>query len=177
MTGTLASIQWRPHIGDPTLLGWIVTCLYGANALLYLYQGVRFRPDRRVVFLWTVLGLALAFLALNKQWDLQMLFTQMGRSLAQTQGWLPRRRLIQAVFVIALSLLTVTLGFLLYRLNRRPFPLNKIDRLGWSLLGLFLLVRMATDYHVLPALPTLTASLEPLSLILLVIGRCKTVGR
>jgi hypothetical protein len=174
MIGTLASIPWQPHIGDPTLLGWVVTCLYTANALLYLYQGVRQRRHHRVAFLWTVLGLVLAFLALNKQWDLQVLFTQIGRHLAQTQGLLAYRRTLQAIFVIVLALTVGVVGFLIHRTNHRQPQLGKTDLLGWSLLALFLLIRTATDYHILPAISGLTAPLlELTSLVILVFGQLR----
>ena len=44
-------------------------------------------------------------LGVNKQLDLQTLFTQLARDLAMAQGWYEERRRYQVAFIIAIGLL------------------------------------------------------------------------
>jgi hypothetical protein len=46
----------------------------------------------------------MAFLAANKQLDLQSLMTAADRGMTKAEGWYERRRPIQAIFIIAMAL-------------------------------------------------------------------------
>jgi len=51
---------------------------------------------------WALLALLMAFLAINKELDLQSAFTVAGRCLAKAQGWYEERRDFQRHFIFAL---------------------------------------------------------------------------
>ena len=97
--------------GDPTLVGWAMTCCYFAVALL-CWQAMR-RPQHELSerprrLFWMLLMLTLVALGLNKQLDLQTLMTLIGRRVAEYQGWFEERRLVQKIFIAALVALSGT---------------------------------------------------------------------
>ena len=87
--------RWRPEIGDPSVMGWATVAAYGACALL-AFWAARVRPadDRRCFWFWVTVGLLMVVLAVNKQLDLQTLFTDIGRQVARHQGWIEQRRTV-----------------------------------------------------------------------------------
>jgi hypothetical protein len=123
------SIRWTPGIGDPTLVGWLTVLAYlGTGWLCLLAMRAERRGEQRplrvvVASLLRVLrrerlaapwpakrgavwlGLAVVMLALgiNKQLDLQSLFTDVGRVIARSEGWYEQRRGVQALFIGGVS--------------------------------------------------------------------------
>ena len=63
---------WKPGIGDPTVYGWLAAAAYALGALL-CWRASRRAPARERKF-WLIAMALLAFLAINKQLDLQTLF-------------------------------------------------------------------------------------------------------
>ena len=103
MSALLAEITWRPSIGDPGPIGWIITFSYLAAALFCVLAGRRhwLSLDTRLPWFWFALAALMFLLGLNKQLDLQVLVAQVGREVARRDGWLQYRRLVQTAFVIA----------------------------------------------------------------------------
>src|SRR3954468_15751872 len=85
MAGVIIDGQWRPGIGDPTLLGWTTVVAYFAAALA-CGRTAAAKGGRPTPF-WSLLSLLLVFLGFNKQLDLQSVLTEIGRRLAREQGW------------------------------------------------------------------------------------------
>ena len=91
----------------------------------------------------------LVALGLNKQLDLQMLLTAIGRDIAVMQGWHEQRKLVQLVFVSvvaiggigAIMLIAATLA------QRASWPLRAAV-LAASVLVVFIIVRAASIHHV-----------------------------
>ena len=77
---SLLAERWAPGIGDPTVVGWVTVVVYAAVAFLCLSarNNVAMHEGRRVRTLWLGLGILLVILGINKQLDLQSLFTQVG---------------------------------------------------------------------------------------------------
>lgn len=111
-------IRWQLGFNDPTLAGWAVTASYAIAAVLALLAARR-APARSFErrFWWLALA-ALFALGVNKQLDLHILIIDFGRAWAVDNGWYPRRRVFQAVFVSALfaaGLLAAVAGALAVR--------------------------------------------------------------
>ena len=124
--------SWSPHLGDPTLLGWLTVAAYVLAALACVGAAVTRHRDR--VF-WAVLAVGLAALCINKQLDLHQALTVAGRCVAKMQGWFEHRRVVQLVFVLILLVVgAAVLGLALIRMRRR------FHRLGLALCGTALLV-------------------------------------
>ena len=65
-----------------------------------LYDPVARRQPRRIF--WGLVTLAMLFLGVNKELDLQWMLTAAGRCLSQLHGWYEERRLFQRDFIIGL---------------------------------------------------------------------------
>ena len=111
MNELLAEINWRPAIGDPDPLGWTITVAYLAAGCFCVSAGRHANKQSgrgNIPWFWYGLAVMMFGLGLNKQLDLQVLLTQIGREVAKQGGWLQYRRLVQAVFVIAAAGIGVT---------------------------------------------------------------------
>ncbi len=139
----LLKIKWRPEIGDPTFMGWFTVVAYAVAALLAWRA---WSAGRQRVWLAVAVGMVL--LCLNKQFDLQSLFTDIGREFARYGGWYEDRRKVQKVFVIAvLAGAGLSGAWFLWRF-RAFLAGHKLLATGMFLLLTFIVVRAISFHHV-----------------------------
>lgn len=137
--------EWMPQIGDPSFLGWFTVACYFLVSLLCLRAADK---DATAKNLWRMLGLALAFLGINKQMDLQSLLTQIGRDFARSGHWYDQRREFQQIFVGVMAFVSVlgAMAAILFFGNRsRAF---RVAAIGFVLLAAFVCIRAASFHHV-----------------------------
>lgn len=145
--------HWTPGIGDPTLGGWFTVFAYLTAAAFCTAAAVkapRVGWQRRISdhAFWLAVAAIFLVLAINKQLDLQSLLTEIGRSVAQLQGWYSERRNYQAAFVTVMGLAgTAVLLSLLWHFRARPTPM-KIALCGLAFTCTFVVVRAASFHHV-----------------------------
>ena len=96
--------RWRPGIGDPTVVGWLTVVAYlvaalgcGRAAWREPGPGGRGRPGPSTF--WLCLAAMMVLLGINKQLDLQSLFTWVGRRVLAGRGLYQDRRQFQALFI------------------------------------------------------------------------------
>jgi hypothetical protein len=155
--------RWHPGIGDPTFIGWLTVvgylvatwlCARAARKALGASQELSQRAprdaynERSLFLLWSLSTLAMLGLGINKQLDLQSLFTQVLKDLSQRQGWYEDRRPYQEAFVFAFAgvglVCAAGLAYLLRNVLRRAW-----DTLwGLATLMAFVVVRAASFNHV-----------------------------
>lgn len=133
--------SWSPKIGDPHIMGWVTVAAYALAALLALRAAMKAKhiySDETVAmqrFFWIALAVLFLFLAVNKQLDLQSLFTAIGRCHAKINGWYDERRGFQRQFIYGMMGATAC-GFVILAVVFR-----KILRPNWlALLGVFLVM-------------------------------------
>jgi hypothetical protein len=86
-------------------------------------------------------------LGINKQLDLQSLFTEVGRQVARAQGWMDQRRIVQFWFIVAFGT-TAMGGFLSFAIIRRDlFRRFMLAFTGLSFLLSFIVIRAAGFHH------------------------------
>lgn len=144
--------RWFPTIGDPHLMGWLTVVLYalsaGLAALVLRREGAV--AGRARVFWWMIL-MAMAFLAVNKQLDLQSALTALGRCIALRDGWYddrgPFQRRVLAMLGLA-ALAGVLAGLVALRGDLRR---NLAALAGLGLVAGFVMMR-AVGYHGFDAL-------------------------
>lgn len=139
--------QWRLGIGDPTFFGWLTVIAYIITAYLSFKQyrrlAVRFRASK----FWLFLALGLVLLSINKQLDLQTLFTQILRDHAFANGWYEQRRALQSAFIVFLvvaMLMALAVSRLFLAQSWRSF---KYAWVGIVLLCTFVIIRAASFHN------------------------------
>lgn len=150
----LAEITWRPMIGDPDALGWTVTIAYLVASWWCFKAGrqeyARFNRghSRGVPWLWYLLSAMMFALGVNKQLDLQILLTQIGREIAFSKNLYAYRRVIQAVFILCGAVIGAVGLIVAFFLIRGRWKQYGVAFIGLMLLVGFVLVRAASFYHV-----------------------------
>ena len=150
--------RWEPGIGDPTFLGWFTVLAYGFTAYLCAsayrvvlgnHDNPRRAEDRATLRkFWVGLGWLMAFLAVNKQLDLQTLLTEIARDAAREQGWYDTRRSVQVGFVKLVGLLALVTGSVITWRMRRLLGFVLRPLLGIVCLLTFVTARAASFHHL-----------------------------
>jgi hypothetical protein len=154
VTEFLAGLGWRPAIGDPSVMGWLTVAAYGAAAVLCALAarnapaGGPGTPERRERRLWIWIAALMAFLGVNKQLDLQTLFTRIGRELAVRGGWYENRRIFQFLFVLAVAAAGIWVFRVVRRGTRQVLRERKLLLFGVCFLIVFIIVRASSFHHV-----------------------------
>lgn len=136
---------WTPGIGDPTPAGWLTVMFYGLAALLCLRAS---RVERRGQLFWQGMAFIMAILALNKQLDLQSLFTAVGRHVAMTEHWYGQRHKVQMLFIGGLAALAAVTVLLLAVITRTAGRGARLASVGITLLLFFIVTRAASFHHI-----------------------------
>jgi len=140
--------HWSPRIGDPSFMGWFTVASYFACAVLALMLGLsRRRADRRTFLFWVTIGLLMILLGINKQLDLQSLFTEMGRQIFRAAGWMDNRRIVQFSFIVGFGAAALAAFLLFVRINRDLFRRFKLAFIGLFFLLCFIVIRAAGFHH------------------------------
>jgi hypothetical protein len=145
---------WAKHRGDPTVLGWGITILYGLAALTCLYctgllDTKRSPPISELhAWFWWMIVVILVLVGVNKQLDLQMLLADIGRTYSKSQGWYDQRRPIQ-IRVLALGACVGMAGLLRvgYKLKRAPKS-TWFALWGVIFLGVNILIHMVSLHSI-----------------------------
>jgi hypothetical protein len=139
----LLKLRWRPVIGDPSPMGWLTVAAYALAAFLAWRAWSRNRNRA-----WLGVTVMMAFLCLNKQFDLQSLFTDLGRELARFGGWYEKRRSFQKFFVLAVLAVVAVFGPLFAWKYRAYLASHKLLAAGLLFLLTFIVVRAISFHHV-----------------------------
>jgi len=97
-----------------------------------------------------LIGIAALVLLLgfNKQLDLQILLTIIGRKLAESQGWYNIRRLVQMVFIVLFTLIVLLSLAIWTRWMKGRWRQYGLHFVGTVLILLFVMIRAASIEHV-----------------------------
>lgn len=140
--------RWHPMIGDPSAMGWFTVSAYLACAIMaFLAARSHFEKDRRPFIFWGIVSLLMLLLAINKQLDIQSLFTEIGRQIARHQGWMEQRRTVQFWFIVLFGTISIT-GFIVFACRLRDlFKRFRTALVGLFFLLCFIIVRAAGFHH------------------------------
>ncbi len=122
-------------------------CRRKAHALAAL-KTVDIGEQRQLAVFWFWMFVALSLLGINKQLDLQSLFTEVMRDMARSQGWYDERRKYQVEFIVVISAASLLgVGVTAFVL-RRVWRHARIAVLGMGWLLAFVVIRAASFHHV-----------------------------
>lgn len=145
------SDRWSPGIGDPTPMGWITVCLYFVAAVGCASAARREKkPENAIgpVPFWHTLAVFMVLLGINKQLDLQSLFTQVLRDIAKAHGWYKERRPLQAAFILTVFVIGVVALWAALRSSRAAPRSVRLAMLGSGLVFIYIIIRAASFHHV-----------------------------
>ena len=139
--------RWHAGIGDPTIVGWLTVFTYIVTIYCCTKQAIYFKHSTEDAGFWYGLALFLLLLGINKQLDLQTLFTQTIKDNALAHGWYAHRRPVQIIFIMSLGL-----SFFIALTSLQLFLTNSWQRhrLAWlsiMLLCTFILMRASSFHH------------------------------
>ncbi len=145
--------DWRPGIGDPTMLGWLTVVCYllaavSSYAVAQTLAGSAHAVPRREILVWRALAVLFLLLGINKQLDLQSAFTEIGRYLAHRQGWYEQRKTMQLLFVGGVAIAGALVVAASIVLLRDVSYQTRIALLGGCLVLIFVVIRAASFHHV-----------------------------
>jgi hypothetical protein len=139
----LLKIRWRPVIGDPSPMGWFTVAAYALAAFL-AWRAWSTNRDR----VWLGVTVLMALLCLNKQFDLQSLFTDLGREFARLFGQYEHRRGFQKFFIVAVLGIVAVFGPLFAWKYRAFLASHKLLAAGLVFLLTFIVVRAISFHHM-----------------------------
>lgn len=144
LTACIAT-SWSPQIGDPTVMGWFTVLSYVvAGGLSFV---VMTNQKGRLRVFWSLLGVLLLALSINKQLDLQSALTAAGRCLALAQGWYEDRASVQLIFIGFVAITGVLFSVGLAVMMRRSFAQNWLALTGLGFICTFIIIRAAGFHH------------------------------
>ncbi|MEG8037971.1 hypothetical protein QP166_00895 [Sphingomonas sp. LR60] len=141
--------RWTPRIGDPSVIGWVTVALYLIAAGACAMAARRAMHDARGgLRFWAIVAVMMLALGINKQLDLQSLFTQLLRDDALQHGWFAERRTLQLAFIIGLAMASPIIAFFIVR----RFPMLRRNMraavVGVCSIYTYVLIRAASFHHV-----------------------------
>jgi hypothetical protein len=148
------SFNWSPGIGDPTLMGWLTVVLYFFAAISCWITARKLRleaqdaDDAKELRAWRSIAMAFLFLGVNKQLDLQTALTEMGRLLANFQGWYDQRQSVQVAFIIVVAITCVAAAIILVRWAHKAPPSTWLAFAGSIMVIGYVLIRAASFHHI-----------------------------
>jgi hypothetical protein len=147
--------QWKPGIGDPSILGWATTIGYFIAAVLCAWYALlvrkandpngsvhrpsSFRPSNYVF--WWSLTVFMLLMGFNKQLDLQILVLQIARKMSEEQGWFAERDVVRKWIILGFAFIGLVLIAWLGWTGRRVWRRYILAVAGIALLIFFVLVR------------------------------------
>lgn len=137
---------WVPGIGDPSWIGWTTVVLYLMTAGLCV--SIARRAEQGEARFWTILGLSMFALGINKQLDLQSLFTLVMRDNALRHGWFAERRELQLAFIIVIAAGGLVLAIASARRLRALRRNIRVAAIGACLIYTYVIIRAASFHHI-----------------------------
>ncbi len=142
------------HVGDPTVLGWVITLMYLLLALKsYFNAKVADRRHEAYRFWWSVCYVFL-LLGINKQLDLQTSFLKSLKELAIATGLQSQKSVLKVMLVVFVACLLIGCAWLTKRTLAESIKRHKIVWLGLLLLFVFIFARTVIFNHLLAHLET-----------------------
>ncbi len=153
MTTFFDTIGWSPHIGDPSIGGWLTVlayavCCYQSHRVFRSSERIFEAPIPRQRWLWACIAGGMLLLGINKQLDLQTFFTATARYLAWQQGWYDSRYLLQKAFILCIAVGGLTTMLMMFITFRRVWRWHLYAILGTCTLLVFVMVRASSFHNV-----------------------------
>ncbi|QDU70699.1 hypothetical protein [Mucisphaera calidilacus] len=141
-----ATRGWRLGINDPSAEAWMIVGAYAVAGLL-AGRAAMFTAGRESRFWWLIAAVMVG-LGINKQLDLQSVFTETARDLSRAWGWVDYKRALQVAFIAMISGLMVAAGGYVVWQVRGLLWRVRFALLGLLMIGAFIVIKAASLHHV-----------------------------
>jgi hypothetical protein len=147
------TISWQPTIGDPSFMGWFtvfayfITCIVSAKVYVAVNYTFRRRRQRQKQ-LWLAIAIIMLLLCINKQLDLQSLFTHIAKAVFKDLGLYEDRRHYQALFILGILFTGISLTAWLIYAYYQVIKNHLLALIGLGFLTIFVLIRAASFHHM-----------------------------
>jgi hypothetical protein len=140
--------RWHPQIGDPSFMGWFTVGSYFGCAIFgAIIVLINRKADKEFLFFWSMISLLMILLGINKQLDLQSLFTEVGRQIARAENWMDRRQVVQFWFIVAFGTTSMVAFLLFVMIKRDLFRRFMLAFMGLFFLLSFIIIRASSFHH------------------------------
>lgn len=135
-------------------MGWFTVVIYflaayfSFRAYLYLRNTNDQSSGSSQTIFWLAIVFILVVLGINKQLDLQSLFTQIARCASIKYGWYEDRRKWQILFIISLGIVFIATMLMIYVFYSDLFRQNYLAIAGLAILLSFIFLR-ASSFHLM----------------------------
>lgn len=147
---TKTRFKWYPRIDNLTIIDWLTIALYFMASITCGILACRVGLEQphwpRERGAWRSLAVLFLGLGINRQLNLDTVFTQAGRVLANYQGWYGHRALFQLAFIAQVALTCVVVEVTLLVWARRSPKSTRVALAGAVLVFSFVVIR-AVSYH------------------------------
>lgn len=115
---------------------------------IYYVRRIKSNGNKELRVLWIFIAGILLLLGINKQLNFQTLLIIIGRSLANKQGWIENRRMVQEMFAIAFAFgIFVLCTIMIFRI-RHILLKSWVEISGVGILFAFTLIRAGSIDHI-----------------------------
>ena len=138
-------------IGDQYISSWLNTVIYGCSLVVAILKWKSLKHSQAPLkeqYFWLFIIFILSALGINKQLNLQTLFINIGRHIAQYEGWMEKRRLFQAWFAYALSGIVICAAAIIIVSARKLWRYNSLALVGLSILCLYTVMRTTSICNI-----------------------------
>ena len=147
------TIGWQPTIGDPSFIGWLTVFAYFMTGIIsakvYVAGDYTFRRRiQRQKQLWLAIAIIMLLLCINKQLDLQSLFTQIAKAVFHDLGLYKDRRHYQSLFILGILFTGISLTAWLIYGYYQVIKNHLLALIGLGFLIIFVLIRAASFHHM-----------------------------
>jgi hypothetical protein len=97
---------------------------------------------------WRWIAVTFVALGINKQLDLQTALTEVGRALANFQGWYDQRQSVQVAFIVLITIICLTAAVVLVRWARQAPSATWLALIGFISVICYVLIRAASFHHI-----------------------------
>jgi len=122
--------------------------MYALVIVMSLYFTKQIKEEKEQHFLWVCISLFLLAMGINKQLDIQILLTMVGKHIAWDFELFEFSRVLWKTFALGILISVIIVGILIVYKSKGILHKEKLSLVGVTLLLLFTLIRVGSISHI-----------------------------
>lgn len=150
------AVDWYPTIGDPSFMGWFTVFVYFVTFILSLKvilvsKYIFIEQEKVQKQFWVIISCVMFLLCINKQLDLQSLFTASGRYILREYGFYDYKHTLQVLFITSIFLIGFVMSLFIIKKLYQVLKKEILAIVGIVFLLMFIFIR-ASSFHNMDSL-------------------------